>query len=772
MLFYIFSSPFTGNRFVCTHAGCAWRFAVNSSEAHPAASVRLPPLALLFHRELRKKWTGYVYVSTVLYIWLSMAVFFHLPILQYDVRVPVSLFMPLFLASALTLFIAEGMAKVLNRFMVYHVGFRQNSLEVMQNAFVVSLACCLVYSQCGSVSNEGLGEWSTLIANIRSTKDKDNLGARGIDQMCVLLFSGHVNTRYAQLPMVFVLWCTAVSALVVNFIVERISGFRGMFSDSAALALIGAHTDSTGVLSGHSSHSRRQSLQRIPAATKAGGADGAEAPDDKRARAKEKQHASSDKKGVMASGKGADKAMKRGQVNGAPTSPSDSAAQRHRHSYKAQLKKIRPLLFKDMMDPPMLEMVPWYALLTSFTGVDMLIHLKLFVGRFDMRTLQAVTPNSFHYTPPLYPGEPLRHGGFTSSSSLNGLQGNLPLGSFANGLSNPASENVSPASSPHGGSKLHSSLPTPFQQSHHVHQHHLDAPLVYDHTAEEEELWFDWMSDCGDGWNSSYQVARVLAKPTLNVSVRRKGGRKPGALRLPRGKILVIGGDLAYPSPNEENYETRFFRPFQAALPPPLNYDPAALSMHKPPIPGGVAGLKTYTGPTCFAMPGNHDWFDGLQTYMRFVCCRDWLGGWLMPQERGFFALQFPKGWWFFALDNALSDDIDSMQFKYFASIIERMGEDDRVIIATHEPGWVIDTHDQRTSEENTNYLIKILKGKVALRIAGDIHNYTVRTREDAWRVVLLLLTHRADLSFHSCFSSVTCRPLSLLVCAPPSRRV
>ena len=62
-----------------------------------------------------------------------------------------------------------------------------------------------------------------------------------------------------------------------------------------------------------------------------------------------------------------------------------------------------------------------------------------------------------------------------------------------------------------------------------------------------------------------------------------------------------------------------------------------------------------------------------------------------------------------------------------FDSLIERMADDDRVIIATHEPDWVIDTHDQRTSGENTSYLIKILKGKVALRmrIAGDIHNYT-----------------------------------------------
>ena len=109
----------------------------------------------------------------------------------------------------------------------------------------------------------------------------------------------------------------------------------------------------------------------------------------------------------------------------------------------------------------------------------------------------------------------------------------------------------------------------------------------------------------GDGFNPSYAISRALAKPHLNVSVRRKGGQDPLPLRLPRAKVLVLGGDLAYPNPNEETYETRFFRTFQCALPPPLNYDPQALSMHKPPLPGGVAGLKEYKGPTCFAIPGN-----------------------------------------------------------------------------------------------------------------------------------------------------------------------
>ena len=36
--------------------------------------------------------------------------------------------------------------------------------------------------------------------------------------------------------------------------------------------------------------------------------------------------------------------------------------------------------------------------------------------------------------------------------------------------------------------------------------------------------------------------------------------------------------------------------------------------MHKPPVPGGVAGLVDYAGPTCFAIPGNHDGFVVMMT--------------------------------------------------------------------------------------------------------------------------------------------------------------
>lgn len=48
---------------------------------------------------------------------------------------------------------------------------------------------------------------------------------------------------------------------------------------------------------------------------------------------------------------------------------------------------------------------------------------------------------------------------------------------------------------------------------------------------------------------------------------------------LPRGEALVLGGDLAYPNPSNETYETRLVRPFEAAMPPPPVRSPCAAKL-------------------------------------------------------------------------------------------------------------------------------------------------------------------------------------------------
>ena len=63
------------------------------------------------------------------------------------------------------------------------------------------------------------------------------------------------------------------------------------------------------------------------------------------------------------------------------------------------------------------------------------------------------------------------------------------------------------------------------------------------------------------------------------------------------------------------------------------------------------------------------DWFDGLHTFMRYICHKSWLGGWFLPQKKSYFALRLPNGWWVFGLDQALHGDIDVYQFKFFAEL-------------------------------------------------------------------------------------------------------
>uniref|UniRef100_A0A2N9HRG6 Uncharacterized protein n=1 Tax=Fagus sylvatica TaxID=28930 RepID=A0A2N9HRG6_FAGSY len=265
----------------------------------------------------------------------------------------------------------------------------------------------------------------------------------------------------------------------------------------------------------------------------------------------------------------------------------------------------------------------------------------------------------------------------------------------------------------------------------------------FDMRMMQDDLWFDFMADTGDGGNSSYSVARLLAQPSIRIT------RDDSVLTLPRGNLLLIGGDLAggggggigignssvdgvksngglYPNPSAFTYERRFFRPFEYALQPPLWYKPEQVAINKPELPFGVSELKQYDGPQCFVIPGNHDWFDGLNTFMRFICHKSWLGGWFMPQKKSYFALQLPKRWWVFGLDLALHGDIDVYQFKFFSELVKnKVGDGDSVIIITHEPNWLLDWYWNDVSGKNVSHLISdYLKGRCKLRMAGDLHHY------------------------------------------------
>src|SRR2546430_4102532 len=122
--------------------------------------------------------------------------------------------------------------------------------------------------------------------------------------------------------------------------------------------------------------------------------------------------------------------------------------------------------------------------------------------------------------------------------------------------------------------------------------------VIYDEGTGRSELWFDYVADLGDGFDPTYTMAYLLAQPEVTVEGR----------TLPRGQLLVMGGDEVYPTPSNQQYEDRTKGPYKAALPVPPRGAPQ---------------------PSVYALPGNHDWYDGLTAFLRLFARngKDRIGG-------------------------------------------------------------------------------------------------------------------------------------------------
>ena len=78
--------------------------------------------------------------------------------------------------------------------------------------------------------------------------------------------------------------------------------------------------------------------------------------------------------------------------------------------------------------------------------------------------------------------------------------------------------------------------------------------------ACEGDLWFDYVADLGDGWRPTHAVARLLARPRLEVE-----DPAGASMTLNRGALLVMGGDQVYPWPSIGAYKSRLEAPYEAA---------------------------------------------------------------------------------------------------------------------------------------------------------------------------------------------------------------
>jgi Calcineurin-like phosphoesterase len=216
--------------------------------------------------------------------------------------------------------------------------------------------------------------------------------------------------------------------------------------------------------------------------------------------------------------------------------------------------------------------------------------------------------------------------------------------------------------------------------------------------SRDGELWIDYLSDTGDGWAATQTMAWLLAQDGLPGT--------EGEDDLPRGKVLLLGGDQVYPSATPEAYEDRFKGPFAAAL----------------------SHSERGHEPDMYATPGNHDWYDGLASFLRLFCANQWIGGWRTRQRRSYFALQLPNKWWIWAIDIQLDTYIDDVQLQYFADLKIKAG--DKVILLTAKPSWIqaIDGHVEPPTWKYLNYfeerMVRDTGARLAVTITGDRHHY------------------------------------------------
>ncbi len=239
----------------------------------------------------------------------------------------------------------------------------------------------------------------------------------------------------------------------------------------------------------------------------------------------------------------------------------------------------------------------------------------------------------------------------------------------------------------------------------------------------------DFTADTGDGFDATFAVARLLAGglPAENGLPTKDGlpaasglpaeGGQPAEDRRPAkdgrvagsegvlagpAELLVLGGDEVYPVASAEAYRRRFTAVFRAAR---FCY------------PQFIKSTSPVHGPPVLALPGNHDWYDGLSAFRRTFCeswtrmtakadsedltmvglyedpkdtaQREVAGGWTTIQSRSYFAIRVHPKWWIWGVDSQLNAPIDSVQLAYFDAAKAKLQPGDGVVLCTSTPSWL-----------------------------------------------------------------------------------
>jgi hypothetical protein len=232
-------------------------------------------------------------------------------------------------------------------------------------------------------------------------------------------------------------------------------------------------------------------------------------------------------------------------------------------------------------------------------------------------------------------------------------------------------------------------------------------------------FWLDYLADTGDGWDSTFAMARLLAAESLTPR---------GGTPLPRGQVLLLGGDQVYPSASRAAYGDRLLEPLEEA------WRIAALDSCWPDPP-----------PDLYALPGNHDWYDGLGSFFSLFCRRRIMAqhnlsvdtpgrriaGWQTQQTRSYFALRLSRSWWLWGTDAQLGGYIDQPQLDFFRHVATSwMDEESKLILCVGDPAWAYATANAGDHRFSRFTYLEALADSVQrghelkLILTGDSHHY------------------------------------------------
>lgn len=230
-----------------------------------------------------------------------------------------------------------------------------------------------------------------------------------------------------------------------------------------------------------------------------------------------------------------------------------------------------------------------------------------------------------------------------------------------------------------------------------IHQTH--GAKFFDYSGQED-IWVDYVADLAEGFHPTYTVAYLLAKDSLTLDGE----------EAPKAEVIIMGGDEVYPAADREEYKNRLKGPYKYAF------------------------LKNATQkyPKLFAIPGNHDWYDGLTNFLKIFTQGRKIGHLQTEQHRSYFAIKLPHNIWIFGIDIQLDADVDWNQIEYFKEVMKHKDFEDgsRVILCTAEPSWIYSTRADDHSYKNLCFFEKYIVNdpkrdiKQILTLAGDIHNY------------------------------------------------